>query len=152
MIAKFTVMPSILCYRLGHGLGKNGILELGIGTAGYIPIQLTLLKLQVTPIPLLVEVYCLLISEETSFPLLVNSMLTSSGADALKEDVPSQDPSQPALVTIACACCQVASVVFDSLQSQECSLPGSSVHEILQARILEWVAMPSSRGSSQPRR
>ena len=31
------------------------------------------------------------------------------------------------------------------------SLPGSSVHWILQARILEWVAMPSSRGSSQPR-
>ena len=32
-----------------------------------------------------------------------------------------------------------------------CSLSGSSVHGILQARILEWVAMPSSRGSSQPR-
>jgi len=32
-----------------------------------------------------------------------------------------------------------------------CSLPGFSVHGILQARILEWVAMPSSRGSSQPR-
>ena len=31
------------------------------------------------------------------------------------------------------------------------SLPGSSVHEILQARILEWITMPSSRGSSQPR-
>ena len=30
------------------------------------------------------------------------------------------------------------------------SLPGSSVHGILQARILQWVAMPSSRGSSQP--
>ena len=29
-----------------------------------------------------------------------------------------------------------------------CSPPGSSVHGILQARILEWVAMPSSRGSS----
>ena len=28
---------------------------------------------------------------------------------------------------------------------------GSSVHGILQARILEWVAMPSSRGSSPPR-
>ena len=28
-----------------------------------------------------------------------------------------------------------------------CSLPGSSVHGILQARILEWVAMPFSRGS-----
>ena len=33
----------------------------------------------------------------------------------------------------------------------DCSLPGSSVHGILQARILEWVAMPSSRGSSQSR-
>ena len=28
------------------------------------------------------------------------------------------------------------------------SLPGSSVHGIIQARILEWVAMPSSKGSS----
>ena len=33
----------------------------------------------------------------------------------------------------------------------DCSLPGSSVHGILQARILEWVARPSSRGSSRPR-
>ena len=32
----------------------------------------------------------------------------------------------------------------------DCSLPGSSVHGILQTRILEWVAMPSSRGSSRP--
>ena len=33
----------------------------------------------------------------------------------------------------------------------DCRASGSSVHGILQARILEWVAMPSSRGSSQPR-
>ena len=33
----------------------------------------------------------------------------------------------------------------------DCSPPGSSVHRILQARILEWVAMPSCRGSSQLR-
>ena len=33
----------------------------------------------------------------------------------------------------------------------DCSPPGSSVHEVLQARILEWVAIPFSRGSSQPR-
>ena len=32
-----------------------------------------------------------------------------------------------------------------------CSPPGSSVYWIFQARILEWVAMPSSRGSSLPR-
>ena len=33
----------------------------------------------------------------------------------------------------------------------DCSPPGSSVQGILQARILAWVAMPSSRGSSWPR-
>ena len=35
--------------------------------------------------------------------------------------------------------------------SMDCSLIGSSLHGILQARTLEWVAMPSSRGSSWPR-
>ena len=33
----------------------------------------------------------------------------------------------------------------------DCSSPGSSVRGILQSRMLEWVAMPSSRGSFQPR-
>ena len=33
----------------------------------------------------------------------------------------------------------------------DCSPPRSSVHKGLQARILEWVATPSSRGSPQPR-
>ena len=33
----------------------------------------------------------------------------------------------------------------------DCSPPGSSLHEIFQARILEWVAISFSRGSSQPR-
>ena len=32
----------------------------------------------------------------------------------------------------------------------DCSLPGSSVHGILQARILEWIAVSFSRGSSLP--
>ena len=32
----------------------------------------------------------------------------------------------------------------------DCSPPGSSVHGILQARILEWVAMPSSRDLPNP--
>ena len=43
------------------------------------------------------------------------------------------------------------SVASDSCNSMDCSPPDSSVPRILQARILEWVAMPSSRGSSQPR-
>ena len=33
----------------------------------------------------------------------------------------------------------------------DCSLPGSSLHGIFHARVLEWVAISSSRGSSQPR-
>ena len=33
----------------------------------------------------------------------------------------------------------------------DCSPPGSSVHRIFQARVLEWVAISFSRGSSQPR-
>ena len=49
------------------------------------------------------------------------------------------------------ACLLSCSVVSDSLQPVECSLPGSSVHGILQARILEWVAIPFSRGSYWPR-
>ena len=45
--------------------------------------------------------------------------------------------------------CVSHSVVSDSLQPHGlCSLPGSSVHGISQARILEWVAIPFSRGSS----
>ena len=52
----------------------------------------------------------------------------------------------------------ICGVRAQSLQScptlcfcMDCSLPGSSVHGILQARILGWVAMPSYRGSSWPR-
>ena len=39
----------------------------------------------------------------------------------------------------------------DSCDPMDCSLPEFSVLEILQARILEWVAIPFSRGSSRPR-
>ena len=38
----------------------------------------------------------------------------------------------------------------DLCNAMDCSPPGFSAHGILQARTLEWVAMPSSRGSSQP--
>ena len=47
--------------------------------------------------------------------------------------------------------CVSCSVMSDSLQLHGLSPPGSSVHGILQARVLEWVAIPFSRASSQPR-
>ena len=43
------------------------------------------------------------------------------------------------------------SVVSDSLRPMDCSLSGSSVHGIFQARVLEWIAISFSRGSSWPR-
>ena len=48
-------------------------------------------------------------------------------------------------------CCLVAKSCPILCHPMDCSLPDSSVHGILQARILEWVAIPFSRGSSRPR-
>ena len=43
------------------------------------------------------------------------------------------------------------SVIFNSCNTLDCNRPGSSVYEIFQARILEWVAVSFSRGSSRAR-
>ena len=48
-------------------------------------------------------------------------------------------------------CCLVAQSCSTLCDPMDHSPPGSSVHSILQARILEWVAISSSRGSSRPR-
>ena len=48
-------------------------------------------------------------------------------------------------------CVWLLSCVQFFCNSMDCSLPGSSVHGIFQARILEWVAISFSRKSSQPR-
>ena len=47
--------------------------------------------------------------------------------------------------------CLAAQLCLTLCNPMDCNLPGSSIHGILQARILEWVAMPSSRASFQPR-
>ena len=46
---------------------------------------------------------------------------------------------------------EVAQLCLTLCDPMDCSLPGSSIHGIFQARILEWVAISFSRGSSQPR-
>ena len=51
----------------------------------------------------------------------------------------------------ACAVCLLTQLCLTLCDPVDCSLPGSSVRGILQARILEWVAMSSSRESSQSR-
>ena len=52
---------------------------------------------------------------------------------------------------IFCGCCLVLKLYPTLWDPMDCSPPGSSIHGILQVRTLEWVAMPSSRGSSRPR-
>ena len=56
---------------------------------------------------------------------------------------------------MSCVCvraCVSRSVVYTTLcKPMDCSPPGSFVHGILQARILDWVNIPFSRGSSRPR-
>ena len=56
---------------------------------------------------------------------------------------------------LSCHSCESESEVTQSCPTlcdpMDCSPPGSSVHGILQARILEWVAISFSRGPSQPR-
>ena len=58
------------------------------------------------------------------------------------------------VITCVCVCvrvcvrthaCSVAQWCQTLCDPMDCSQPGSSVHGIFQARILEWVAMPSSR-------
>ena len=46
---------------------------------------------------------------------------------------------------------KVTQLCLSLFDPKDCSLPGSSVHGILQVRILEWVDVPFFRGSSQPR-
>ena len=50
-----------------------------------------------------------------------------------------------------CVCAKSLQLCLTLWDPMDCSPPGSSVHGILQERILELVAMPFSRGSSQPR-
>ena len=66
-------------------------------------------------------------------------------------------PTRPLICRLAtlstfCASCALShSVVSDSLDPVDYSPRGSSLHGIFQARILEWVAISYSRGSSRPR-
>ena len=55
------------------------------------------------------------------------------------------------LSTMPCCCYLATKSCLTLCDPMDCSPPGSSVHGILQAGILEWVAIPLSRVSSRPR-
>ena len=52
---------------------------------------------------------------------------------------------------VQCVCVLATQSCLTLCDPMDCSLPGSSVHRILQVRVLQWVAIPFSRESSQPR-
>ena len=62
-----------------------------------------------------------------------------------------EEVQQVGLIASCAVLCLVAQLCPTLCDPMDCSLQGSSVHGIFQARILEWVAVPSFRGSSQPR-
>ena len=56
----------------------------------------------------------------------------------------------PCVCVCVCVCVLIAQSFPTICDPLDCSPPGSSIHEIPQARILQWVAIPFSRGSSRP--
>ena len=61
------------------------------------------------------------------------------------------NPSLSLLLRVhSLCCCLVAQSCPTLFNHVDCSPPGSSVHGILQAKVLEWIAVPFSRRSSQP--
>ena len=81
-------------------------------------------------------------SKLTPRTLSVTSVISQGIVHTIVLYCPCHSPLHMYLVTQSCP---------TLCNPMDCRPPGSSVHGILQARILEWVAMPSSRGSSQPR-
>ena len=55
------------------------------------------------------------------------------------------------VLTAGCCCYVVTGSCPTLCNPMDCSLPGSSVHGIFQARVLEWIAISFSRGSSRHR-
>ena len=82
---------------------------------------------------------------------------TKNGGTYTRVTVPCFPKTSVILSFCVCVCVHIVRACAQSLQlcptlcdTVDYSLPGSSVHGILQARILEWVAMLSSRGSPKP--
>ena len=62
-----------------------------------------------------------------------------------------RDAGYSHLLGLLCGCAQSLQSCPTPCDPLDCNPVSSSLHEILQARILEWVAIPFCRGSSQPR-
>ena len=64
--------------------------------------------------------------------------------------MPQEGKMMTEVTVCVCVCVLVAQLCLTLCDPMDCRLSGSSVHEILQARILEWVAIPFSSRCSWP--
>ena len=76
-------------------------------------------------------------------PLSISSKVTSS-------TICYQTPANNVTEWPLCVCAKLLQLCLTPCDRMDCSPPGSFVHGILQARILEWVAMPSSGDLPDP--
>ena len=83
-------------------------------------------------------------------PALCLGFLQRASGEGVTTSPPCQG-SLPSCAVGMCMCVLLAQWCPTLCDPMDCSPPGSSVHEISQARILEWAAIPFSRGSSRPR-
>ena len=77
---------------------------------------------------------------------LLGEISTSNNADDTMLTAESEEDLKSLLKVV-----KVAFLCPTLCEPMDCNQPDSSVHGILQARILEWLAVSFSRGSSQPR-
>ena len=119
------------------------MLELGLGTLGSVCAFSNIMRL------------CSLCSHPLSLLCLAYLLSTRPRFQSSKLSVGAhnQRPSQKGWETLHVKVkeSEVALSFLTLCDPMEWSLPGSSVHGIFQARVLEWVAFSFSRGSSQPR-
>ena len=91
-------------------------------------------------------------SEDTQVEVLLACICYMHNAYKVRCDVRKGEWARAQGLTV-CACAHAKSLQWcpSLCDPLDCGPPGSSAHGILQARILQWVAMTSSRGSSQPK-
>ena len=95
-------------------------------------------------------------NEGVLFAAMLNWKQVSLSGDTLKlgEEIRAKDVDCKVISIkeiVEAELCLVIQSCLTLCNPMVCSPPSSSVHWILQARILQWVAIPSSKGSSQPR-
>ena len=77
---------------------------------------------------------------------------TRVNSNNTRDDTCKSPRREPDVCVCVCVCvCVRARSCLTLPDPMNCSAPGSTVHGVVQARILEWVAISSSRGSSKPR-